>query len=261
MVDLTLVRDWGFVDLIWLPYFRERTFHGRGGRLRGGLVVAGDRATYEAGAGRWSPGFAVRYANSFGDWDVGAYLFHGTAREPTLALRADESGAPVLAPHYEIVGQAGLDAQYTTGAWLWKLEALFREGQRDRRGAERDYAAFAGGFEYTLFGAFDTGADFGLLAEYLRDTRLDDAPGAFQNDLFLGGRLAFNDADDTSVLAGAIQDLSGGARLFSLEAGRRVGESFTLTVEARLFTDAEGDPALRDLGDDDFIQVVLGYHF
>ncbi len=34
--------------------------------------------------------------------------------------------------------------QYTTGAWLWKLETITRSGQDDR------FFALAGGFEYTF---------------------------------------------------------------------------------------------------------------
>ena len=39
MVNLSLVNDWGIVDLFLLPGFRERTYAGEEGRLRGPLVV------------------------------------------------------------------------------------------------------------------------------------------------------------------------------------------------------------------------------
>ena len=134
MVNLTLVRDWGYVDMVYMPRFRDRTFQGRRGRLRNALVAAGSLADHEPGAGRWYPGLAVRYSNSFGAWDAGVYQFHGLAREPSFGLALDAAGAPVLAPFYEIINQTGADVQYTAGAWLWKLEALFRQGQRNRRG-------------------------------------------------------------------------------------------------------------------------------
>ena len=54
-----------------------------------------------------------------------------------------------------------MDVQYTAGDWLWKLEALYRGGQRDRFGAERAYAAYIAGFEYTLRDPFGDGADVG----------------------------------------------------------------------------------------------------
>ena len=265
MASLTLIRDRGWIDLIWMPYFRERTFPGRGGRLRGALPVDSGQTRYESGAGRRHSDFAARYSNSFGDWDAGLYWFRGASREPSFVpVFAD--GAPALAPFYEIIDQAGLDAQYTVGAQLWKLEALYRRGQRDRRGVERDYAAFAGGLEYTFYGPFGDdgalgGADLGILAEYLRDSRNDAAPTAFQNDAFVGGRLAFNDARDSAVLAGVIQDLTNGTRLFSLEAGRRIGDNLRLTVEARLFSNVAPGDAVADFRDDDFVRATLERYF
>lgn len=261
MLNLSLIRDWGYVDLFYLPYFRERTFQGRRGRLRNALVVDRSQTIYESGVGRWHPDLAVRYSNVLGDWDFGVYQFWGTAREPTLTLGLTRGGAPALIPDYELILQTGLDVQYTTGAWLWKLEALYRAGQRNRLGAEENYAAAAGGFEYTFFGVGGSDVDLGLLAEYLRDERKDRATNGFQNDLFLGARLALNDVDATAVLAGVIQDLSTGTRLFTVEASRRVATSFVLSLEVRLFTDSGAGDVLYDLRDDDLIQVELGYYF
>ena len=44
MLHLGLQRDWGDLNFFYLPYFRERTFPGRHGRLRAFLVVDTDRA-------------------------------------------------------------------------------------------------------------------------------------------------------------------------------------------------------------------------
>ena len=261
MIDFTLIRDWGFVDFFYLPYFRERTFPSRAGRLRTALVVDEQQTTYDSGAERWHPDVVVRYANTFGDWDIGVYHFYGNSREPTLELGFASSGELVLVPHYELINQTGTDVQYTTGAWLWKLEALFRQGQRNRLGTEQNYYAIAAGYEYTLFGIFETNTDLGLITEYLRDSRLNKANAAFQNDVFIGARLALNDAQDTALLAGVIQDLTYSTRLFSLEANRRIGDNFRLTLEVRLFTDVDRRDVLRSIRDDDLIQLELGYYF
>lgn len=261
MIDLTLIRDWGFVDFFYLPYFRERTFQSRAGRIRNGLVVDEKQTVYDSGAERWNPDVAVRYANTFGDWDVGVYHFYGNNREPTLELGFGSSGELVLTPRYELINQTGADIQYTTGAWLWKLEALFRQGQRNRLGTEQNYYAFAAGYEYTLYGIFESNADLGLITEYLRDSRLNKANSAFQNDVFIGARFALNDAQDTDLLAGVIQDVTYGTRLLSLEANRRIGNSFKLTLEVRLFTDVDRRDVLDSTRDDDFIQLELGYYF
>ncbi len=261
MANLTLVRDWGYVDLFAMPYFRERTFQERGGRLRGRLLVDDSQTRYTSGAGRWHPDFAVRYSNSVGDWDFGVAHFYGTSREPTFSVGPGAGGEFVLVPEYELINQTSLDVQYTTGAWLWKFEGLFRQGMKNALGTEQNYASFVGGFEYTLFGVFDSAADLGLLAEYMRDSRLEKATDPLQNDVFLGARLALNDAPDTQLLAGVIQDLQHNTRLFFVEASRRVGDSLKLTVELRSFHSVARRDPLSDLRDDDHLQVELAYFF
>ena len=261
MVNLTLIRDWGYVDVIYMPYFRDRTFPGRRGRFRGAVVVDDTQTIYESGAGRWHPDFALRWSNSIGDWDVGAYVFHGTSREPTQSLGLNNRSEFVLIPTYEIINQFGTDIQYTTGAWLWKLEALYRQGQKNRLGREQNYYAMIGGFEYSFYGLMDSNADLGLLAEYARDSRLNKSNSGFQNDIFVGARFALNDAQDTDLLAGMIIDLTTQTRMFSLEANRRIGDSFKLTLEARLFTDVDATDILDGFRDDDMIQLELGYYF
>ena len=47
MINLSLVRDWGIVDLFVLPGFRERTYAGEEGRPRTPLPVSDD-AVYES---------------------------------------------------------------------------------------------------------------------------------------------------------------------------------------------------------------------
>ena len=261
MVVATAVRDWGFVDVIVMPWFRERSFPGPRGRLRNAPAVNGPDARYGSAAGRRHVDVALRYSNSFGGWDVGVYGFRGTSRDPSFRPRVDSRGAVRLTPLYDVVEQAAMDVQYTAGDWLWKLEALYRGGQRDRFGAERAYAACIAGFEYTLRDPFGDGADVGLLVERLRDSRGAAAATPFQDDLFAAARLAFNDAADTSVLAGVIQDLSGGARLFTLESGRRIGDGLTLTVEARLFDGAPVGAPLWSFRDDDLVQLTLAWRF
>lgn len=261
MANLTLVRDWGYVDLFAMPYFRERTFQERGGRLRNRLLVDESQARYTSGAGRWHPDFAIRYSNSVGDWDFGVAHFYGTSREPTVSVGLGAGGEFVLVPEYELINQTSLDVQYTTGAWLWKFEGVFRQGMKNALGTEQNYASFVGGFEYTLFGVFDSAADLGLLAEYMRDSRLEKATDPLQNDIFLGARLALNDAPDTQLLAGVIQDLQHNTRLFFVEASRRVGDSLKLTVELRSFHSVARRDPLSDLRDDDHLQVELAYFF
>ncbi len=113
---------------------------------------------------------------------------------------------------------------------LGKLEVITREGHGRR------FAALVAGFEYTFFSVLGTAMDLGVLTEYLYDGQGDDAPRTpFENDLFVGTRLALNDTQDTSVLAGVIVDLDTRATFVNVEASRRFGERWVLELEARAF--------------------------
>ena len=96
-----------------------------------------------------------------------------------------------------------------------------------------------GGFEYTLGNVGSSGLDIGLLAEYSHDTRPSDftqppfSVAIFDNDLFIGSRLALNDVQSTTVLGGAILDVELGTVSWLVEASRRVGETFTADFEIR----------------------------
>ena len=66
MVNLSLVKDWGIVDLFLLPGFRERTFAGQEGRLRGPLEVDSDNIGYESSKGKQHIDLAIRWAHTLG---------------------------------------------------------------------------------------------------------------------------------------------------------------------------------------------------
>ena len=260
MVYLSVAKDWGTIDLFYLPYFRERTFPGSGGRLRPGLDIITRKPSYESSLKRWHPDFAARYSHSFGKFDVGLSYFRGTSRDPDLRLSI-LGGKPVLRPHYPLIDQIGATTQYTTGAWLLKLEGLTRKGQRDARGRRRNYIASAVGFEYTFYGIFKTRGDLGVLAEYLYDSRQRDAPGPFQNDFFVGLRWTANDTADTTVLVGLVQDINGTSRNIFIEASRRINDSLKLEIEARFFMNPTSRDPIFSLRRDNFVQVKLVYGF
>ena len=117
----------------------------------------------------------------------------------------------------------------TRGDWLWKLEMINRFGQEER------FAAVTAGFEYTFANVKSSGLDLGLLAEYSFDERGSAALTPLENDVFVGTRLAFNDVQNTQLLAGAAIDQKTGASFVNVEASRRFGQSWTLDVELRAF--------------------------
>lgn len=255
MVNLTLLRPWGTLDLFLLPGFRARTFPGQRGRLRTFPRVAPDQALYTSRLGRAHVDAAVRWAQHFGGWDVGLAHFYGTSREPLFLPGVDSAGQPVLIPRYDVIHQSSLDAQWTIGNWLWKLEALTRSGQGDR------VMALTAGLEYTFGDVLDTGANLGVLAEYLYDSRGQAFPPFFADHIFLGLRLALNDVQSTEALLGSITDRRSGATLVSLEASRRLGEHWKLSLEVRVFAYIPATDPLFSVRRDDYVQLELAYYF
>lgn len=254
MVNLSVQKDYGRFSFYILPHFRERTFAGSNGRLRGPLAVDKDAVEYESGAEEWHTDIALRYSHFLGDWDIGLSYFYGTGREPTLLLNTDTTR---LVPHYELIHQVGIDLQYTHDAWLWKFEGIVREGQGDT------FAATVAGFEYTLFQVASSDADLGILLEHLYDGRDDeDVPLAgLENDIFAGVRYTFNDIDDTAILAGVITDLEDESNSIRIEAERRLGDNWKIELEAQWFSNTRPNSSTASVKDDDFTTLKISRFF
>lgn len=253
MINLTLIRDWGIVDLFVLPGFRERTFASETGRFRS-IPEVDDHAEYESGAKDQRVDFAIRWAQTFDDWDVGVSHFYGTSRDPRF-VPTMVSGDLKLRAYYDIIHQTGLDVQATMDEWLWKFELIHRSGQGET------FNAMTGGFEYTFVGVMESAVDLGIIAEYLYDDRDASALVPFENDLFLGSRLAFNDAASSELLFGIIADVDTTARFYSVEASRRFADSWVLSVEGRFISDIAFGGPLGSINRDDMIQLELARHF
>jgi hypothetical protein len=209
MLDLTLIRDWGIVDLFVLPGFRERTFPSKQGRPRFAIPV-NDDVLYTSGAEELHTDLAIRWSHTIGEFDIGLAHFSGTSREPRFviqptAIDPDTQTISEVTPLYETIDQTSLDLQAIYGSWLLKLEALTRSGQGDRINSA------AAGFEYTFVGVHRSALDVGIIMEYLYDDRGDSidvmraltgAPftlSPFQKDLVLGARLTLNDAASSEL--------------------------------------------------------------
>lgn len=253
MIRVSRRSDFGTVEAFYLPYFRERVFPGADGRLRTDPVIETDKARFERGGDEWAGDLALRYTNRFGGVDFGAHVFHGTSRNPRLDFNPSNG---FLEPFYPELSQGGLDVQWTRGAWLLKGEAVIA----DMLGETLTSAV--GGFEYTLFDVSGTGLDVGIIGEYLYDDRdQTNLPNTiFENDVFVGTRIALNDVQDTEFLAGAIIDDQTGGVFASAEFQRRMGDTLLLEIEARAFA-AKDDPFIRSLEKDDHLLVRLTRYF
>ncbi|NQZ23866.1 MAG: hypothetical protein HRT53_17675 [Colwellia sp.] len=263
MVNLSLVNDWGIVDVLLLPGFRERTYAGENGRLRGPLVVDENNVSYESSAGQQHLDLALRWSHSIGDFDLGAYWFHGTNREaylsPSLQSSTSDLAQYSLQQHYAQMDQLGVDVQATLGDWLWKFESIYRTTTLE------DFVATQAGFEYSFIGVLDSNLDLGLLMEHSWDSRgeveFGEQGSLMQNDLFIGARLAFNDMQSSELLMGLGSDLDHNAFSFIIEANRRFGDNFIASVDVRLLQSNNENDLLYSLSKDDHAQLSLAWYF
>lgn len=270
--------DWGSVEAFILPYFRRRTFEGVDGRLNAGLDIDADNPIYQSSSGSSHIDFALRYANTFGPIDLGLSWFSGTSREPDLfvgletvnpinstleqTINGSNLASGALQPFYSQLDQFGADIQLTQGGWLFKLEAVQRNFDSDQQFARPDYAAATVGFEYTLVGILGTTYDLGLLSEYSWDERDEGASSVFQNDVFIGARLALNDIADSQFLFGLSEDLDfSGSQSVFLEGSTRINNHTSFNVEARYFAADNVTDPLFALRDSSFVQLSLEFFF
>ncbi|GAA4271244.1 hypothetical protein GCM10022258_05370 [Aquimarina gracilis] len=253
MAQFTWITEkFGTFDFFYLPYHRRRTFAGEKGRLRFPVVIDKDDLIYESSVEEWRQDFAVRWKHYFDILDIGISHFYGTGREPLFVF--DTSGN--INAFYPIIHQTGLDLQITHHAFLWKLESIYRYADA------QDFFAAVAGVEYTFSNIDGNGLDIGVLGEYLYDERDELALTALQNDIFFGSRIAFNDTQDTSILIGGIADLESSSTIFSLEASRRFGSTWTVEAEARIFNDIdENELILVNFREDSFFRISISKYF
>lgn len=261
MIEFVTAQDWGTINAYILPYFRERNFPGKNGRLRAGVPILEDEQ-YQDSDEQQHVDYALRWSHYFGIWDIGLSHFSGTSRTPLFVptFLAGESGTDAqfvgVTPTYQQIEQTGLDVQATMNAWLMKLEVISID--------EKDWGrntAVAGGIEYTWFTIAQTNADLGLVVEYQFDDRRDIRRTTTQNDIVIGARWAFNDLDGSELLVLASQDLDVDNRFFSAEVTRRLNDDWKIEAEARFLSSIEEGTPEYDLRDDDYIQLELRRYF
>jgi hypothetical protein len=259
MINLSVVKNWGTLNFFLLPGFRERTFPGVEGRLRTLVLVDSNNARYESPDGDQHVDFAIRWSNTFRYFDVGAYVFEGTNRDPTFIMQSTvkqpQNTDLIAIPHYQQITQLGIDAQATVGSWLFKLEALRRKTAIDQ------YIASQLGIEYTFYNLVSSDADVGLLVEYGWDGRGAIASSMIQNDIFIGARITFNDFESAECLLGIAYDQDFFSNSASLEFTRRIFTNTKLSLEARIFNPENIQDPLQNIAHDDHIQLNLEHFF
>ncbi|MCG8313348.1 MAG: hypothetical protein MI976_09035 [Pseudomonadales bacterium] len=265
MINLSLVRDWGILDIYLLVGHRERIFPGEQARFQSrSLPVEWDRAGYAHPDEENHVDAAFRWQHYYGDWEWALSHFSGASRDPILSEEQTLNGREVIIPLYTTIDQTGLEVQYIWGSWIFKGEFISNSGIDDR------FTAGTIGFEYTQVGLMETVYDLGWIVEYSADDRGDEAVSLAEHDFFLGGRLSLNDADSSEIVMGVNLDSETDEQLYVLEASKRVAESVKLVIDAFIITgpengglnaDFSNDYKTQPIRRDDYVQVEAVYYF
>ncbi|UCH66395.1 MAG: hypothetical protein JSW63_04500 [Ignavibacterium sp.] len=257
MINFIYIHDWGTLELFLLTGFRERTFPGEKGRFRFPILIDTENPIYESSSEYKHIDFAFRYVNYIGPFDFAISHFVGTSRAPRFTPIDSAGIEPYIQLNYDLMNQTGLEGQLTLGSWLWKFEGITRHTIGKR------FYALTAGFEYTFSNISNTGLDVGVLGEWLYDDRdqFFFPPNPFKNHVFVGSRLAFNDVQSTEILAGVLVDYRGAGIYPSIEASRRVGESFIVNLEAIAFYNTEEGDLLHFFRRDNYLQLEINWYY
>jgi len=254
MIQASWIFGQATLDTFVMPFFRERTFPGQEGRLRTPFLTEKGEAFRQDRID-----LGARMFVTMGMVDVGVSAFHGTSREPVFGLNPATASFEL---DYPTITQLGLDLLAIRGEWIFKSETIYRSGYLSR------FLATTTGFEYTFSNFRNIGWDLGGLAEYHFDGRdeVDFAGQSFrlsslEHDVFGGVRLAFNDAQSSEMLAGAVVDVISGEHFVLVEASRRVSQRMKAEAEVRAFRNTTPDGMFHFLRDDSFAQLSLVYYF
>jgi len=253
MTQFTLYGNWGSLDLFMMSMHRKRTFPGYRGRFTTSLIINNELAKYESDTKANHIDVAARYSHVINIADFAISHFYGTSREPLISF--DVNHPESLIPYYELIHQTGLEFQLTAGSYLVKFEGIRRESNLNT------FYAFDIGLEYTFSNINGKGLDIGLLAEYMYDGRNEETPTGFDNDLFAGSRIAFNDPNDTQILIGLVIDLEQTSKLISLEASKRIFSNYVIEIESRILVDISNNDFLYPFRKDSFIKLTIARYF
>ncbi len=254
MSQLSLFSDWGDIDFFILPHFRKQEFLAAKSRPILELSIDDENSVFQ---NRYKTSYAMRFQKTIDNMDMALSYFNGTKRQAELIFNNIKN---TLVPHYSNLEQFGLETQLVSDDMLYKLEAINRKYYKfiNSSWQETHNDALVVGFEYTDVGIFDSQYNLGYIAEYLYNSDKDDI---FQDDLMLGLRLEFNNAQSSEILISSIIDTNDKSQLYNLEINHRISNNFKLKIEAKFYNIEDDNAQYTLYQDEDFINIKLSYYY
>ena len=98
----------------------------------------------------------------------------------------------------------------------------------------------------------------GILLEYQYDGRNGLEPVTIaDDDVFLATRIALNDVQDTTVLAGIVWDTRSDETYLNIEAERRFGQDYLVELRVRAFSSSDPRDPVYAIRNDDYVQLKI----
>ncbi|MEN8146712.1 MAG: hypothetical protein ABFR02_03755 [Campylobacterota bacterium] len=221
--------------------------------------------------------------------DYAFILQHGFDGQRAFASKTDPlTFTTTLNEEAYLVNKAMTYNTMVVGSTLLKLEAQATDvidttytAASNVQLRVEDYYQFGLGLEHTLSGVIGD-ADLGLIGEYYYYNTFKQESGIaddltlfqiFQNDLFVGLRYTFNDASDSSIIAGAIVDLEYEEQSYSIEYQTRFFDVLSMKADYAYINPSTTEPTAYALMGSDpndptatptahqRVGINLAYHF
>ncbi len=254
--NLSWLLDDGRVDIWLLPYSREERLAEGKDRFRTSAFAVSD-AAFEKGQNTLSS--AMRISQMSASVEFSLSYYNGHARSPYFTPNLDGVGNVItLQSNYARIEQAGFELLWVRGQSLVKLESVYRSTAAD------DFTGLGIGLEREFPRIGSTRNALTLYGEYYYDGRKSGRSSPltpFQNDIFLGLRLALNNLSSTEYELRFTHDLDYDSTFWELLAKTRIQRQWFIEVNLYQFVHVDNDPALKSFAADSrlAVNVTLGF--
>ena len=235
MVNLSLVQDWGILDLYVLAGFRQATLPGPDSRPGLPFDIATDEAEIPLSQKEINGlDYAMRWQHSWDSFEWALSYFYGTSRDADMDFNYDVA-RPGLVSTYSQVQQLGVELIYIWNGYTFRFESKTVDGASERDKALGMYTAALIGFEYRWDSVF--GSDYGIMwdVSYNHDDRKSSLAAITEKDVTALAVLNFNDEFDSRIALGTIWDVKDDEGIVFSNAGRRLSEYWKIDLMAVYF--------------------------
>ena len=169
---------------------------------------------------KYRPTIFLKYSGSEGDRDFAYILMSGyDSFRDTIFDKGELKSYLYLANKF---------LTYQTlvqGDTIYKAEFAYTDVKNYQ--TIKDYYEYGLGVEKTFYSVWDK-KDLGVLAEFYKSNI--NRKIIFQNDLFIGARLSFNDTASSEIVGGVIRDFDSDKNSYSLEVKKRIFDKYMLNI-------------------------------